>query len=206
MVARYGTSLLVAAAVTFALFFIMQGLVVGAKMELSDIKSARFVDMVRVKREENVTKKEREVEKPPEVEAPPPQVDLPQDQDFNAKGEGLNFGDAGVSADVDLGGIGIGAVSDGEYLPIVKVAPVYPRRAAERGIEGSVLLEFTVTELGTVEDIVVIEANPPGYFERAATNAASKFKYKPKVVNGEPIPVAGVQNLITFELADDGRR
>ena len=66
-----------------------------------------------------------------------------------------------------------------------------------------VLIEFTVTILGTVENPVVIEAEPPGYFERAALNAARKFKYKPKVVNGEPIPVSGVRNLITFVLEDE---
>ncbi|MFZ8915632.1 MAG: energy transducer TonB, partial [Pseudomonadales bacterium] len=77
-----------------------------------------------------------------------------------------------------------------------------PRRALTRGIEGYVLLEFTVTKLGTVENPVVVEADPPGIFDRAAQQAALKFKYKPKVVNGEPIDVAGVRNLITFELTE----
>jgi len=49
---------------------------------------------------------------------------------------------------------------------------------------------------------VIIESKPPGIFDRAALQAAAKFKYKPKVVNGEPIDVAGVQNRITFELQD----
>ncbi len=92
---------------------------------------------------------------------------------------------------------------DGEYLPIVKVQPIYPRRAQERGIAGYVLMEFTVTETGAVADPVVIEADPPGYFERAAMRAVLKFKYKPKIVNGEPVRVAGVRNLITFELEDE---
>jgi len=35
-----------------------------------------------------------------------------------------------------------------------------------------------------------------------AMNASLKFKYKPKVVNGEPIEVSGVRNRITFELTD----
>ena len=95
-----------------------------------------------------------------------------------------------------------GNITDGEYLPIVKVQPMYPRRAAERGIEGYVLLEFTVTTLGTVENPVIIEEDPPGYFGRAALTAARKFKYKPKVVNGEPVPVSGVRNLIIFKLED----
>ena len=71
-----------------------------------------------------------------------------------------------------------------------------------RGIEGYVVLEFIVTKTGAVRDPFVVEAKPPGIFDRAAISAALKFKYKPKVVNGEPIDVAGVRNRITFELSD----
>ena len=39
-----------------------------------------------------------------------------------------------------------------------------------------------------------------GVFERASVKAAEKFKYKPRVVDGEPIEVAGVQNKFTYEL------
>ena len=53
-----------------------------------------------------------------------------------------------------------------------------------------------------MRDPVVIDAKPPGIFDRAAIQAALKFKYKPKVVNGEPVEVAGVRNLIKFELED----
>ena len=79
---------------------------------------------------------------------------------------------------------------------------MYPRRAQTRGIEGYVLLEFVVTKTGAVRDPVVIESKPSGIFDRAAMNAALKFKYKPKVMNGTAIDVAGVRNRITFELAD----
>jgi protein TonB len=114
---------------------------------------------------------------------------------------GVDMGSIGMDANLEISGDG-GFTADGEYLPIVKVAPVYPRRALTRGIEGYVLLEFTVTKLGTVENPVVVDADPPGIFDRAAQQAALKFKYKPKVVNGEPIDVAGVRNLITFELTE----
>jgi protein TonB len=48
--------------------------------------------------------------------------------------------------------------------------------------------------------VFVIEANPQGIFEQAAMDAAKKFKYKPRVVNGEPAEVSGVQNRITFQI------
>ena len=98
-----------------------------------------------------------------------------------------------------IAGAGLG-VSDGEYLPIVKVAPVYPTRALARRLEGYVLVEFVVTATGAVRDIVVLESSAP-IFEEPAIEAALKFKYKPRIVNGEAIEVRGVQNRIVFEMA-----
>ena len=89
-----------------------------------------------------------------------------------------------------------------DYLPVEKVAPVYPRRAQTRGIEGYVLLEFTITTTGAVLNPVVIDAKPPGIFDHAAIQAALMFRYKPKVVNGEPVEVTGVRHLMKFELED----
>jgi len=103
-----------------------------------------------------------------------------------------------VNTSVNVGGLGFG-VSDGEYLPIVKVAPVYPARAAQRGLEGYVIVEFTVTQTGATKDIVVVESTS-SLFDRAAVDAAAKFKYKPRVIDGNPVEVAGVRNKITFVL------
>ena len=109
-------------------------------------------------------------------------------------------------AEVDIAvspGFGVAAgTADGDYLPIVKVAPVYPQRAIDRGIEGYVIVEFTVTKTGAVRDPKVVEYHPSTIFNKAAIDAALKFKYKPRVVNGEPIEVHGVLNKITFKLED----
>ena len=64
------------------------------------------------------------------------------------------------------------------------------------------VLEFDGTKTGTVRHPVVIDAKPPGIFNRSAINAVLKYKYTPKVVNGELIDVAGVKTRITFEIAD----
>ena len=93
-------------------------------------------------------------------------------------------------------------VFDGEYLPIVRVAPIYPRRALTRGIEGYVLVEFVVTETGSVRDPVVLVSDPPGFFERAAVGAVLKYKYKPKVEDGRSVAVSGVRTRIVFEMED----
>ncbi len=202
MITRYLSAMAMATAVTFGLFFIMQMLVDSGSAKLNEDPATRIMDMVRIKPDEAIQRKDRRVERPPEVEAPPPDIDIPKAASLKP-GQTLSIGRANVSSKLNIGGGLFGSITDGEYLPIVKVQPMYPRRAAERGIEGYVLIEFTVTALGTVENPVVIEAEPPGYFERAALNAARKFKYRPKVVNGEPIPVSGVRNKITFELEDE---
>ncbi len=75
---------------------------------------------------------------------------------------------------------------------------MYPRRALSRGIEGYVIVKFTVTRQGTTRDHVIVESKPKGIFDRAALQAATKFKYKPRVVDGQPIEVPGVLNKITF--------
>jgi protein TonB len=68
------------------------------------------------------------------------------------------------------------------------VEPVYPADAFRNRIEGWVEVEFTVSEQGTVRDVDVVEANPRGIFESAASQAISAWRYRPRVVNGQPVP------------------
>ena len=96
-------------------------------------------------------------------------------------------------------GVGLQA-SDGEYLPIVKVAPNYPSLAARRGIEGFVILEYTVTNQGTIKDIVVIEAKPSSIFNRDAIRSAMRYKYKPRMEDGVAVDVHGVRTKIIFQM------
>lgn len=198
MLTRYASSILVASGVTFGLFFIMQLLIATGNDKLVEDDSVRRLDMFQAERDEDVRRDEREVEKPPEPEIPP-EVDIPQREALKPT-TSINMQVASVSADINVGGGLFDGTMDGEYLPIVKPSPIYPRRALERGVSGWVIVEFTVTELGQTENPIVIQEEPKGYFGRAAVNAAKKFKYKPKVVNGEPIRVPGVKNKITFNI------
>ncbi len=194
-------AILVSAGITLGLFFLMQSLIQMSGSALTDPPKGSVLDFVRVKPEEQVQKKDRKPRKPPKPKEPPPQMNQPQmdSPSPNAEGSGLDFA-ADVGDDISLdGGLALES-GDGEYLPIVKVAPVYPRRALQRGIEGYVILEFTVTKQGSVRDPIVIEAEPAGIFEQAAKDAALKFKYKPRVVNGEATEVSGVQNRLTFQI------
>lgn len=201
MFVRLLSALVLAAVVTVALLYGMQALIKSGDSAITDPAQGSVLDFIRLKQEETVQQKERKPKKPPKPQEPPPPMDQPQLSPATA-----DTGDAGfdfsadVAADVSLdGGLALES-GDGEYLPIVKVQPVYPRRALQRGIEGYVIVEFTVDRTGAVKRPSVIKAEPEGLFDRAAMDAALKFKYKPRVVNGEPTEVSGVQNRITFEL------
>lgn len=198
MLVRYAFGVVLGAVATFLLFMLMQAVIANPEAATDTGVKGRIVDFVRVQEDQEVQVKKRKPPPPPPVDEPPPNMPKPT-LDSNVS-VGMEIGLVDVELDVDVSGTGYS--SDGEYLPIVKVAPIYPRRAQSRGIEGYVLLEFTVTTTGSVRDPSVIEAKPPGVFDRSAINAALKFKYKPKVVDGEPIEVAGVRNLITFQLED----
>ena len=89
---------------------------------------------------------------------------------------------------------------DGDYYPIVKVAPQYPPAAREHQIEGYVVVEFSLDEDGRTQDHKIIESVPSEIFDRAALAAVRKFKYKPRLSNGQPAVVTGVRNKINFEL------
>jgi protein TonB len=194
-------AILLAAFVTLGLFFLMQSLIQSGGSALTDAPKGSVLDFVRVKKEEAAQKKDRKPKKPPKPEAPPPQMPQPQmdaPSPDNAA-SGLDFG-ADVAADISLdGGLALSS-GDGEYLPIVRVAAVYPRRALQRGIEGFVDVEFTVTKLGGVRDPKVIQSSPAGIFEQAAMDATLKYKYKARVVNGQAMEVSGVEVRVTFEI------
>jgi len=198
---RYSLSLALAVAITFLLLWSMQELISGGEDAMTEPPRGNVLDFIRLKKEETVQKKERKPKKPPKPETPPPQMQQPQMQQANPNAESATMSfNADVSADTGLaGGLSLDS-GDGDYLPIVKVAPIYPRRAQSRGIEGYVIVEFTVTKNGSVKDPAVVEAQPEGIFDRAAMDAALKFKYKPRVVDGTPMEVAGVQNKITFQI------
>jgi len=198
-------------AVTLGLLFLMQALIASGHSAMTEAVTTHVVDFVRVEREETLERRSSKPARPSNPEAPPPDAPRPSvDQATNASavGQTLALPDsepvAAGGLDFDIGtGFGIPAGSaDGDYMPLVRVAPIYPRRAQERNIEGWVILELTVTETGAVRDPRVISCEPSDIFNKAALSAALKFKYKPRVVNGKPIEVRGVRYKMTFQLVD----
>jgi protein TonB len=180
------------------LFFIMQYLIASADLNIDDKKQRKLADIHMPDREIDTNVAEAKPDKPDDPEEPPPDLETP-DLDMDMNTDAINMAPA-AGFEIAIAGAGGMSASDGEYLPIVKVAPIYPRRAQSRGIEGYCIIEYTVTKSGSIRDPIATDCSPKGIFERASLKASLKFKYKPRVVDGEAIEVAGVLNKFTYEL------
>ena len=199
MIGRYAFSVAVGVVVTISLLFIMNILIVTGKQALTKPRERAQLEFVRVKRNESLNVEDFTPEKPPKPPETPPETP-PQDIDnIDPDAPTIAISAPTVTADTNIGGPGGMNIAEGDYLPIVRVAPVYPARALSRGLEGYVDLSFTVTTAGTVKDPVVIQSTS-SLFERAAIRAVLKFKYKPRVVDGVPVDVPNVKTRITFKI------
>jgi protein TonB len=92
---------------------------------------------------------------------------------------------------------------DGDATPVVRIDPKYPPEAARDGKEGWVELSFTINEVGGVEDVEVIDADPKRVFDREAKRALRKWKYRPKVVDGVAEKQFGLKVRLDFKLGGD---
>ncbi len=210
---RLPIAIVLAALVSLALFFAMHFMISQGKGDINKNKDYSVVDFVRVKRQSEIRTKKRVIpKKPPLPKTPPPPPELQVEQNETVAMPNLQMdmprlSTSGVSGGPFIGGVGRGVSTvnqgDGDLIPLVKIAPRYPRKAALAGKEGWVKVEFTVTELGTVTDVKVLDSQPRRLFDRAAKKAILKWKFKPRVVDGKPVPRRAVQ-VIEFKLAEDG--
>ena len=201
MIGRYAFAIVTGTLVTLSLLFIMHLLIEFGESAITEEREGHTLDFVRIKRNENLNTRDITPEKPPKPPEVPPEIP-PQDLDpVDPNAPTINIAPPTVASDIDIGGPGAMNIAEGDYLPIVRVAPVYPARALSRGIEGYVDMSFTVTTTGTVTDPIVVFSTS-SLFERAASRAVLKFKYKPRVVDGLPVEVSGVKTRITFKIEE----
>ncbi len=199
MIIRYALSIVIGVVVTLSLLFVMQLLIASGKAALTEPRARAQLDFVRVRRNENLNVEDFTPDKPPPPPEVPPETPPQEMDNVDPNAPTINIAPPSVSADTNIGGPGGMNIAEGDYLPIVRVAPVYPARALSRGLVGYVDMSFTVTMAGTVRDPIVMYSTS-SLFERAATRAVLKFKYKPRVVDGVPVDVAGVKTRISFQI------
>ena len=198
---RHLTSAFLAIFVTFGLFYLMQALILGKDMKL-DEPIANMIDFVRLKKDSDLDLKKRKMPEKKEPEEPPPPPDL-RTMTSNKPSQEMGEMAFAIDVNVDVGGSGFEiAASDSDVVPIVRVQPQYPLRASERGIEGWVEVEFTISKLGTVKEPRVINSHPSSIFDRSALKAIRKWKYNPKIEDGEPVERPGIKVRLKFELSN----
>ncbi|MEM9301822.1 MAG: energy transducer TonB [Pseudomonadota bacterium] len=204
---RITVSGVLAVAVTVGLFVFMSNLIAGTQ-ELGDrgdqLGAIRFGP---VKIDDQLSVKQRRIPKkppPPKNPPPPPKMNVQNVERVQSPLPALNM----PKLDIPVSGSGpfLGAFAagdanaEGDIIPLVRIQPMYPRRAAIAKIEGYVTVEFTITETGAVADPSVIDAKPPRVFDREAIRAILKWKFKPRIVDGQPVARRATQTL-DFKLA-----
>ncbi|MES2746625.1 MAG: energy transducer TonB [Bdellovibrionota bacterium] len=132
------------------------------------------------------------VDDKPAVETPPVENAGPQ-----------SFGDDTTGGVVGEGFSTTDGESDGgvtsNWEPATRVDPVFPVEAREKGIEGYVLLSLDIDEEGKPENLSVVKAEPRNLFEKEARAAVRKWRYKPRMVNGQAVKVLGHQVRVEFK-------
>jgi len=201
VIARRALSLAGAAAISFALLWLMHALILGEAAGGATEVRGTVVDFIRLEQEsETETKRRTLPKKAIDQNRPPP---VPEIRAARALRPELGDPSANVvaipAAELAAGPKAGAALSDMDAVPLVRIAPEYPPRAAARGIGGWVLLEFTVTTAGATRDVRVVDADPAGTFDRVAVKAVERFKYRPKVVDGRPVEQHGVQLVLEFD-------
>jgi len=205
---KYISGGVLAAIVGFGLFFIMVLLISLGDSGIKEDKSVKLVDIVMPDRDIDTLL--QEVEKPDEPEEQPDDIAQPEVELQPLTGVDVTI--AKPKANIQAGG---SFFKDGEYMPLFAVQPQYPRRAQERGTEGYAIISFTITEQGTAENPVVVEGkrgdvNDPNVvmrdcsiFNNSSIRASAKLKYKPKIVDGNPVKVDNVLYRFRYEMLDE---
>lgn len=192
---RYAFGILFSFGMTFGLLLIMYAAIDNEEAKIHPTPSGTLVPIVRILPDEPVEENRRDVDPPPPV-IPEPERRQPQFEDL-AYSEVTATEWRRHEPVLELGS----GRADGDFLPYMTVAPEYPPRQLARGVEGWVVIEFSVDELGRVVNPKVITSHPGNGFNRAALDAVKRYKYKPRVVNGKAVPVHGVRQRISFNLS-----
>jgi len=196
---RFPVAALMAVVFTAIVFWFLWALINGGAHFL-DLKPAVKIEFTRLRHDTETQSKNEKPERPKPKEVP----QMPEMARTNFSNPGAQSVSAVVDSRLTMGKIGVSGGSDRDVIPLVRINPEYPRRAQERGVEGWVQLEFSITASGTVSDVKVIDAEPKGLFEDAATKAMLRWKYNPKVVDGRAVERHGLRVVLRFNL-EEGR-
>ncbi|MBF7074775.1 energy transducer TonB [Glaciecola sp. MH2013] len=195
---RLSGSVLIGGVATFAIFVMMH------KLIQSDAETQVFPPVVALdsivyeEKETDVRKITRVKPKPPVIKAPKVDRVVPPVEIDPGIGE---ISDWVFEAPQDtIGNTFDSSMLDGDTRPLVRFPANYPAEAARQGIQGWVELGFSIDEKGEVVDIQILNAEPKRIFDREAKRALKRWKYKPKIVNGQAVMQTGLSVMLDFTL------
>ena len=191
---KLNASMLLAALVTFLLFYFMQYLI-ETESDTPQAISVIPIGDSRVPEFENLIFIEEA--------RPEPIVSKPSRSNEFSDGPSIRLSEERLA--IDLSPQGVLPMSNNIMIPLIRTTPNYPSRALQRGLEGFVELSFTVDKFGSVVDPVVINAVPAGVFDRAALQAISRWKYSPAMNNGQAVETYDVRHRIVFQMDSNSR-
>lgn len=175
--------------ISIALFWLMQFMISNNQQGLNKVASLQMTEFIRLKKDSNVNIKDRRIPKKPKPNKrpPPPKMNLQANPIKNLQPK-MEIPDLDLPLELSHMGmkgvaIGVGNIS-ANVIPLLRIAPRYPMRAANRRIEGWVKVQFIITKEGKVADAVVVDSEPKNTFDRAALSAIKRWKFKAKIIEG----------------------
>jgi protein TonB len=193
------------ALIAVTMFALMRYLILTDARPVDEAREAPNIEITSDRRDSEVITRQDRPDEPDDVKAPPPpprieaaKAEQPQEglaaalgalPDINpdaVQGENISF-----------------VVADRDEQPLVRMEPNYPMRAAERGLEGTCDMTFDVLPDGTIDASTIDADCTSSLFARDASRAVARWKYNPKIVNGEAVVRRGVRTTLDFRLADE---
>ena len=135
--------------------------------------------------------------------APEPPVDpnvwIAMGGSLGPAGPGGVLHGGGTNLSVVRGPTGPQHISSGVAIGLVihKVIPNYPPIARTVHLEGTVILQATISKGGTIENLRVVTG--PAMLQQAAIDAVAQWRYRPYLLNGQPVEVETTVN-VEFKL------
>lgn len=203
---RWVLGIPLAAFFTFVLFVTMMAMI-SKEWEAQDkVATAKFeinptVEDIKVVKRETVIDQVKRVVTPP----PPPQIERqlatqPSEPIAQLQGAVPKFEPPKIQRD----SITI-KVSDRDAQPLFRAPPVMPPRFEQGNNSGHCRVRFDVSPEGSPFNIVNTFCTSR-LLERATIKSVEKWKFQPKVVDGRPVSMTGVENKVTYKLLDERGR
>ncbi|USD38836.1 MULTISPECIES: energy transducer TonB [Ferrimonas] len=193
----------IALAVTAGLFSLMAWMVGGSGFQAPTATTREPITIAMVERPQRLERRQRTLPEPPPPLPPLPTATVTNSSDVTRPMPPslapMALSDVG-SLTVSMPGKPGFSQSDRQAMPLYRVEPAYPPRAKRMRAEGFVVMKFTIAADGRPTEIAVMESQPVRVFDQAAVKALARWKYQPKMVDGNAVPQPGQTLKLEFRL------